>query len=165
MKINYICRSKNGEQQKYKLKFKEMNEKLKNLIAKCVEKNIYISGQISTNYTVQDLLHTVGVRSIDTMYKRIKKELTSLSTDSLFENANTVKEKNLQLQVDVVREIFSYKQAKAKAATDAVKLREERATKLATLKNIKTTKEFEALGEKSIEELDKEIASLEGAEA
>jgi hypothetical protein len=140
-----------------------MNEILKNLIAKCVEKNVYFSGQISTNYTVQDLLHTVGVRSIDTIYKRIKKELTSLSTDSLFENANTVKEKNLQLQLDTARGIFMYKQEQAKKAADAVKLREERTAKLATLKNIRTEKELSKLGKKSLKEIDKEIALLEEA--
>lgn len=134
-----------------------MNEKLVKLIAEAVEKNIVFRGAVGTAYTVQDLLHNVGIRSINDIWKRTKKELDALSTDSLFESSNSAKAKALQFQLDTLSEVFGYKQAIAKAERDAAKVKEQAAQKLAVLSKIKTEKELEALGAMSLEDIDKEI--------
>lgn len=130
-----------------------MNENLKTLVTKCVEKNIAFSGAVGSFHTIQDLFHNVGVKSINNMWKRTKKELDSLSTDSLFENSNSAKASGLQLQLDTLKEVFAYKQEIAKAE----KRRAEAADKLAVLSKIKTEKELEALGAMSLEDINKEI--------
>lgn len=134
-----------------------MNDKLKNLVAVCVEKNLTFSGSVGTVYTVQDLFHNVGVKSINNIYKRTKKELDSLSTDSLFENSNSAKATALQTQIDVLSGVFTYKQEAAKAERLADKRKLEAAEKLAVLSKIKTEKELEALGAMSLEDIEKEI--------
>lgn len=134
-----------------------MNENLKTLVTKCVEKNITFSGAVGSFHTIQDLFHNVGIKSINNMWKRTKKELDSLSTDSLFENSNSVKASGLQLQLDTLKEVFAYKQEIAKAEREAEKRRAEAADKLAVLSKIKTEKELEALGAMSLEDINKEI--------
>lgn len=138
-----------------------MNEHLKALITKCVLKDIYITGSIGSNYTVQDLLHTVGLKSIDAIYKRLKKEVSSLTTDSLYENANTVLEVNLQLQLDVIKAVFVYKQGLAKAKAEAAVNRAEKAEKLRVLQGLRTTKQLEKLGSLTEAELDAQIAEIQ----
>ena len=53
-----------------------MEETLKNLVAECVEKNVAFEGKIGTVYSVQDLFHNVGTRSINTMWKNVKRQIT-----------------------------------------------------------------------------------------
>ena len=134
-----------------------MNETLKTLVGKCVEKNINFSGAVGSFYTIQDLFHNVGIKSINNMWKRTKKELDSLSTDSLFENSNSAKATGLQLQLDTLKEVFAYRQDIAKAEREAEKRRAEASEKLAVLSKIKTEKELEALGSMSLEDIEKEI--------
>lgn len=134
-----------------------MNTELKNLVAKCVEGNVTFGGSVGTSYTVQDLFHSVGVKSINSMWSRTKKELDSLSTDSLFKNSNSVKSKNLQLQLDTLKEVFDYKQESIKLEREAEKRKLEAANKLAVLSKIKTEKELEVLGKMSLEDIEKEI--------
>jgi hypothetical protein len=134
-----------------------MNTTLKTLVTKCVEKNISFSGAVGSFYTIQDLFHNVGVASINKMWKRTKKELDSLSTDSLYENSSSSKASGLRTQLDTLKEVFEYKQAQIKAANDAEKIRSEAAAKLAVLGKIKTEKELEAMGAMSLEDIEKEI--------
>ena len=137
-----------------------MNDQLKALVVQCVEKNVVFSGSVGTVYTVQDLLHVVKLQSINTIYKTTKKELDNLDTDSLFDNKNTSKEKALQLQVDTLKEVFSYKQDQEKQSREAEERRNERAEKLAKMKDIKAEKELEALKSMSLEDIEKEIEKI-----
>ena len=137
-----------------------MNDQLKALVVQCVEKNVVFSGSVWTVYTVQDLLHVVKLQSINTIYKTTKKELDNLDTDSLFDNKNTSKEKALQLQVDTLKEVFSYKQDQEKQSREAEERRNERAEKLAKMKDIKAEKELEALKSMSLEDIEKEIEKI-----
>lgn len=134
-----------------------MNDQLKALIVQCVEKNLIFSGNVGTVYTVQELVHVVNVQSINTIYKKTKKDLDSLDTDSLFDSKNTSKEKSLQLQVDTLKEVFNYKQDLDKKAKDAENRRAEAADKLVVLKQIKNEKELESLKSMTPEEIEKEI--------
>lgn len=134
-----------------------MTEKLRNLVAEAVEKNTAFSGNVGTVYSVQDLFHNVGVKSINNIWKRTKKELESLSTDSLFENSNSAKSKQLQFELDVLTEVFGYRQEIAKAEREAAKRKEEAVEKLAILKKIKAEKELDGLKAMNIEDIDKEI--------
>lgn len=139
------------------IKYNIMNEALKSLVVQCIEKNVVFNGGVGSVYTVQELFHVVKLQSINSIYQRTKKELDSLETDSLFENKNTSKEKVLQLQVDTLKEVFSYKQEQEKTAKDAEKRRAEAAEKLVVLKQIKNEKELEALKSMTPEEIEKEI--------
>lgn len=134
-----------------------MNTNLKELIAKCVEKNINFSGNVGTAYTIQDLLHNVGVKSINNMWKRTKKELDGLSNDSLFENSNSTRSTVLQLQLDCLKEVFEFKQEQIKTIKEVEKRKAEASEKLTVLSKIKTEKELEALGAMSLEDIEKEI--------
>lgn len=134
-----------------------MKASLETLVAKCVISNITFGGSVGTFYTIQDLFHNVGIKSINNMWKRTKKELDSLSTDSLFENSNSTKATALQLQLDTLKEVFEYKQEVAKAERVKEKLKSEAAEKLKVLSKIKTEKELEALGKMSLEDINKEI--------
>lgn len=134
-----------------------MKTSLEKLIAKCVIGNITFSGSVGSFYTIQDLFHTVGVRSIDAMWKKTKKELDSLSTDSLYENSNSKKANTLQVQLDVLKEVFEFKQEAIKAERAKEKLKAEASSKLAVLSKIKTEKELESLGKMSLEDIEKEI--------
>lgn len=134
-----------------------MNEKLKNLIAQCVEKNVSFSGAVGSVYNVQELIHNTGMKSINNMWKRVKKAKDALETDSLYENSNSTKEKRLELEMETLSEIFKYKKEIADKAKELEARRKESAEKLAILKKMKTEKEFEELGKKSLEEINKEI--------
>lgn len=134
-----------------------MNENLQKLVAEAVINNVTFSGNIGTMYTVQDLFHSVGLKSINEIWKRTKKELEDLETDSLFETKNSAKTKNLQFQADVLKEVFVYKQTLAKEQAEAEKRKSEAAAKLAVLQKLKTAKELEALEKMSMEEIEKEI--------
>lgn len=134
-----------------------MNTELTKLVGACVEGNVHFGGAVGTSYTVQDLFHTVGVKSINNMWKRTKKELDSLSTDSLFKNSNSTKSKSLQLQLDALKEVFDYKQEALKLEREAEKRKEEAAEKLAILKKIKTEKELDEMKSMKLEDIEKEI--------
>jgi hypothetical protein len=95
------------------------------------------------------------------MYKRLKKELADTDTDSLFQTKQTAKRNSIEFKISVVEEIFSYRLSKEAEERKAIKARQVREEKLALLKNIKGQKELEALKELSLEDLEKEIASLE----
>lgn len=134
-----------------------MKTTLETLIAKCVISNITFSGSVGSFYTIQDLFHNVGIKSINNMWKKTKKELDSLSTDSLFENSNSTKATALQLQLDTLKEVFDYKQEAIKAERAKEKLKAEASEKLKVLSKIKTEKELESLGKMSLEDIEKEI--------
>lgn len=134
-----------------------MNENLKTSVSKCVIENIVFSGSVGTVYTIQDLFHNVGIKSINNMWRRTKKELDSLSTDSLYENSNSAKATGLKLQLDTLKEVFDYKQEVSKAEKAKEKLKSEAAEKLAVLSKIKTEKELEKLGKMSLEDIENEI--------
>ncbi len=133
-----------------------MENKLENLITKCVLENVYFSGLAGSVTTVQELVHTTSLASLNKMYKRFKKELESLDTDSLFDTTNSTKKNALSLQVDTIREVFDYKKSLIEKEKEKEKRREKRAALLA----LKTKKEIEEFEGKSIEEIDKELEAL-----
>jgi len=139
-----------------------MNTQLESLITQCVLKGTSFEGKLgSTAYTVQDLVHSVSLDTLNGMYKRLKKELADTDTDSLFQTKQTAKRNSIEFKISVVEEIFSYRLSKEAEERKAIKARQVREEKLALLKNIKGQKELEALKELSLEDLEKEIASLE----
>lgn len=133
------------------------------LITKCVLDNVMFEGTLGAQqYTVQDLVHAVSARTINNMWKKTKKELSALDTDSLFENPSTIKKSKLQLKVDTLEIVFKHKQEKAKELKEAEKARKDAESKLAALKQIKTEKELESLGKMTLDDINKEIANIEG---
>lgn len=135
-----------------------METTLKDNVAKCVEKNISFDGGVGTVYTAQDLFHSLKQRSLNNLYKNTKKKLDSLDTDSLFDNSNTTLKNTLQLQVDTIKGVFEHNQA----IIDLKKAKVENDAKIAKLRELRDEKELEAFKGKSTEEIDKEIAALEG---
>ena len=134
-----------------------MENTLAQKITECVEKNVVFVGLVGSAYTVQDLIHTVNLTSLNKMHKRSKKELDTLDTDSLFENSNTGKERQLQLEVDTIKEVFLYK----KGLRDLEKQRAERLEKRKALLALKSDKELETFKNMSLEDINKEIEALE----
>lgn len=134
---------------------------MKELITTAVLNGIRFEGKVGTTYSVEDLIHNVSVRSLNSMYQRVRKELSSMDTDSLYETSNSAKRKNLEFQASLIKEIFTYKQGLAKAAKELEDKRANAASKLAALRNIKEAKELETMGKMSLEDIEKEIAAAE----
>lgn len=137
-----------------------MNERLKNLLAEAIDKNVTFQGQVGSLYTVQEILHTLSLRSINEVWKSYKKRLDALDTDTLFSSKNTSKEKELSFACETIKELFLYKKELIDKAKELEKASEERNKKLAFLKQLKTKKEYEALESLDNDSIDKEIASL-----
>lgn len=98
----------------------------------------------------------LSLTSLDNIHKSISKGLKDDSGEGLFTTqSDSYTEDHLRL--DVIKHIFV---AKQEAAT-LVKAKQEKQTHLYTLKQLKETKEIEALGSKSLEDIDKMIAELE----
>ena len=143
-------------------------DKLNELLAKCALKNVYFEGKLGTsNYSAQDVLHTLGLRNINEMYEKIETELSKVTKTSLFKTGgtNSAKKAELTLKSETLEAIFNYKQAEAEAAKAKEKAMEDARQKLATLKSIKTTKELEALNGMSLDAINAEIAQMENAGA
>lgn len=136
-----------------------METTLKENVSKCVEGNIHFDGKIGTVYSVQDLFHNLGQRSLNELYKATKKKLDTLDTDSLFSTSNTKKKNLLELQVDTIKGVFAYNQEKI----DKEKRKSEIEEKVARLKDLRERKELEEFEGKSTEEIDKEIEKLQEA--
>lgn len=134
-----------------------MTQNLKDLVAKAVEKNIAFQGLAGALYTVQDLVHQTSLVSLNKMYKRAKKELDSIDSDTLFDTSNSAKKSELQFQVDTIKEVFAYK----KALADAEKEKQAKRERKAQLMALKTEKELEEFKGKSLEEIEKEIEALD----
>lgn len=134
---------------------------MKELIAEAVLNGVRFSGKVGTTYSVEDLVHNVSAQSLNSMYQAVKKELSSMDTDSLFANSNSTKRKNLEFQASVIKEVFTFKMEAEKKAKERNEARTQAAAKLAALKNIKVEKELEALGKKSLEEIEDEIKAAE----
>lgn len=136
-----------------------MENKLENLVTKCVLDNVYFEGMAGSLSSVQELVHTFSLTSLNKMYKRFKKELDSLDTDSLFDTTNSKKKSELTLKVETVAEVFTYK----KSLADKEKEKEKRREKRAALLALKTKKEIEEFEGKSLEEIEKELETLSEA--
>lgn len=133
-----------------------MENTLVQLIAECVTKNVVFTGLVSSNYTVQDLVHTTTLTSLNKMYKRTKKELDGLETDTLFDSSNSTRKNRLELEVNTIKAVFEYNKALADAEKEKAKRLEKRKALLA----LKSKKEIEVFEGKSIEEIDKALAEL-----
>lgn len=126
-------------------------------VAKCVELNIQFDGKVGTTYTVQDLFHLLSTRSLNNLYKATKKKLDDLDTDSLFESKNTAAEKTLQLQVDTIKGVFAYKRELERQEAEKAERLEKRRKLLA----LRSEKEVEEFKNKTLEEIDAELAKFE----
>lgn len=138
-----------------------MKETLKALIAESVVDNAMFSGTVGSSYTIQDLLHSASLQTINKMYQSTRSDLSKLETDSLYKNPNSSKRKSLEFQSNVLREVFEYKQELAEASKKAAEEKEKRVQRLATLKNVQAVKELEKLGNMSLDDVNAEIAALE----
>jgi hypothetical protein len=110
-------------------------------------------GSIST----EDLF-SLGLTDLDALYKNLKKESDNLSGTGLIKKTNPAA-KTLELQIAVVTEVFSYRQAEI----NAKKAKTESRQKNAYIRELIAEKQNEALKGKSIEELEK-LLTEEGAD-
>lgn len=138
-------------------------EKLNELIATCVLQGVLFAGKLGTqSYNVQDVVHSLGERTINEMWQTVNKSLKSLETDSLFQSGGeSTKRRNLQLQADTLAAVFEYKRlmtAKEKARAEA---KAQATAKLALLKHIKDEKEMDAYKGMTLEQIEEEIAKAE----
>ena len=139
-----------------------MTEELKTLLGECVLKQVEFVGSVGSRYTVQDLIDdSMGLRTLNKMWKNLKKTLTDISEDSLFDNPSSNKVAELRLKINTVEAIFKYKKAKAEEEKERDRAKVEASRRLAHLKNIKDEKELEKMGKMTIEDINKEIAALE----
>lgn len=137
-------------------------EKLNELIGKCVLKGIMFPGTLgSQSYSVQDLIHSCSLNTLNNMWKSLKKELSTLDTDSLFKSQSSTKKNKISLQVDTVAAIFEYRQELEEAARNRAKAREEAQKKLAILTHAKDKAEIDRINSLSPKKLAKEIEEAE----
>jgi hypothetical protein len=108
-------------------------------------------GQLST-----EDLWDLSLQSLDNLAKGVNRALKATQEESFIE-AKTTANTELELKLDILKEIIADK-LKAKAAATA---RAEKQAKLSRLKELMANKEDEALAGKSIEELQKMVAELD----
>lgn len=134
-------------------------EKIFQLLGEAVLKNITISGTFG-KYSVSDLV-SLSLESLDAIYKQLKNKLSKYDTDSLLESKNTRAINKIQKQLEIVKAVFEYNLAESERLSNAIKIKVEKDQRLALLKEAKTKKELEAIKNTALEDLEKEIASLE----
>ena len=140
-----------------------MSKQLEKLIAECVIANVVFTGLVSSAYTVQDLIHSTNLDSIDRMGQNIQKRIETMKTNSFRKTRNTQAKRLLQLQYDTLAEIYDYKvDLDAKRAKRA-KERKANVEKLANLRQAHTAVELKELGKLSSEDIAKQIKQLENA--
>lgn len=140
---------------------------MKELIAKCVTRNITFSGMMNARYTVQNFFDgTVSMESVKAMANRLNKQLRELENNDLFgeeEDAKTRKDLNmLRLKLDTLVEVYRYKKAAAERAERALQTREENKRKREVIMEVIAEKELGSLKEKSRETLEQMVAELAG---
>jgi len=107
--------------------------------------------------SVEDLWD-LSDKELDTIYRVVSKELKSLADDSLLEKKSGGS--ILELQVGIIKHIYTAKQEEIARKTKASAKREQ----IRQLRDIIAQKENTALSETSLEDLKKMLAELESGE-
>lgn len=107
------------------------------------------------NLSTEDLWD-LSLESLDTIARGLNKQLKDLDEESFIAKKSTASTK-LNLQFEIAKHIINVKLAEA----DRKKLLKDRAEKRAQLKELIEKKIRNAQEEKSIEELEKELAELD----
>lgn len=106
--------------------------------------------------TTEDLFD-LTVNQLDKIYKHYNKQVKESEEDSLL-TVRKSSDSELQLRIDIVKDVVVDKVAQA----DKAKLRAANRLRKNQLMDLIARKQDEALGEKSVEELMKELGELEG---
>ena len=93
---------------------------------------------------------------LDNIAIQLRKELRDLDEESFVTTVANTKKQQTQLRFDVVKHVIDVKIAEAKAKSDSAAVAEKRQKILQLIDD----KRNEALGSKSIEELEADLASL-----
>jgi glycine cleavage system protein P-like pyridoxal-binding family len=107
-------------------------------------------GQVS----VEDLWD-LDVEELDSIFKVLNTELKQTQEESLL-NTRTKRDKELDVQIDIIKYIVQVKQEEAMARKDAKARREQKQK----IMEIMAAKKDEALSSKSLEELQAELDNL-----
>ena len=109
-------------------------------------------GQIS----VEDLFD-LNLADLDVIYKNLKKEEKDLQGDSLLENDENPKVREVEVKIEMVKAIFDMKKAEIARAERALANKAQKDKILAIIED----KENQELSEKSIDELREIYLNLE----
>jgi hypothetical protein len=113
--------------------------------------------------TVEDLFH-LSLKDLDKMGLALKKDLDGSETESLLTNPDakqTAAQKEKQAKFETIKLVIDIKEADNKRKRNALEKRQRRER----LNELLQQKELEAEGEKSVEDLRKELAELNAEEA
>lgn len=102
-------------------------------------------------------LWSLSIDSLDNLYRGLNKQIKESSEDSLLKTKST-KNSELELKVELIEYIYNVKTDEAAKA----KTRSENKAKLAMLEEALADKKNEKLKGMSAEDIEKEIATLQG---
>lgn len=109
--------------------------------------------------TVEDL-YNLSLTDLDKMAKSTNKALNDEGEGSFLTSSTTTKTSTAnRLRLELIVHVIKSREAKALAS----KNRAEKAAKIAQIKDLVNSKQTEALGSLSVEDLMKELAALEAA--
>jgi Na+/phosphate symporter len=106
--------------------------------------------------SVEDLFD-LTLADLDVIYKNLKKEEKDLQGDSLLENEENPKVREVNVKIELVKEIFDMKKAEIARAEKALANKAQKDKILAIIED----KENQELSEKSIDELREIYLNLE----
>ena len=124
-----------------------------------------LSGKYGANtFNPSDLLYNASITTLQGLNKSLKKDVEALvDLDEWSATAYQAKKaQKLKDWKEFVHLLIGYKKYLAQEIANRAKIRVERERKLIVLKSIKDEAEIKALGNLSIEDLNKKIAELEG---
>lgn len=110
--------------------------------------------------TVEDLWD-LSLNSLDTVAKKVNKQLRDSHEESFLTAAKPSSNKTLELQLEILKHVIQVKEEEDKKR----KTRAEKQAQLTQLRELAALKAGEALAAQSLEDLQKMIASLEAEDA
>lgn len=106
--------------------------------------------------SIEDLFD-LNLADLDVIYKSLKKEEKDLQGDSLLDNDENPKVREVEVKIEIVKSIFGMKQAEIARAERALANKAQKDKILAIIED----KENQELSEKSIDELKEIYLNLE----
>ncbi len=138
-----------------------MTKEFKALVSECVVKNVVFQGAVGSTFTVQELVHSTSLATLNKMWQAAKARYAKLNTDSLFETNSAQQSNRIQLEMDTLKAVFIHVKTKEEKNAKAAELRKQRKAKLDMLREAKAKKEVKDTKKMSMKEIDAEIAALE----
>lgn len=114
--------------------------------------------QTSKGSISSEELWDLSLTSLDTLAKAVNRSIKDSQEES-FLTPKSQGDSEQELRLEILKHIIVSKQA----AAEASRLRTERLAKLETLKGVLASKQMDVLAQKSLEDLQKEVAELEAA--